>query len=86
MNIDKIAVTILTKQGSFLESKTFYCHEMEYVKSNRRTNVAGETAKEVIDYLLNWNVGTFVLEDLKFKQDHDTDQRFNRLSHSFCKK
>ncbi len=85
VNIDKIAVTILTKQGCFLESRTFYCHEMEYVKRNRRTNVAGETAKEVIDYLSQWNVGTFVLEDLKFKQEHDTDKRFNRLVHSFSK-
>ncbi|WP_066063472.1 IS200/IS605 family accessory protein TnpB-related protein [Neobacillus soli] len=85
VNIDKITVTILTKQGCFLESRTFYCHEMEYVKSNRRTNVAGETAKEIIDYLLQWNVGAFVLEDLKFKQDHDTVKRFNRLVHSFAK-
>ncbi|WP_256235034.1 IS200/IS605 family accessory protein TnpB-related protein [Bacillus sp. EB600] len=85
VNIDKIAVTILTKQGRFLESRTFYCHEMEYVKRNRRTNVARETAKEVIDYLTQWNVGTFVLEDLKFKQEHDTDKRFNRLVHSFSK-
>jgi IS605 OrfB family transposase len=85
VNIDKIAVAILTKQGRFLESRTFYCHEMEYVSSNRRTNIAGEKAKEVIDYLLQLNVGAFVLENLKFKQDHDTDKRFNRLVHSFAK-
>ena len=85
VNIDKIAVTIITKQGRFLESRTFYCHEMEYVKANKRTNVAGETAKEVIAYLLQWNVGAFVLEDLKFKQNHDTNKRVNRLVHSFAK-
>lgn len=85
VNIDKIAVAILTKQGRFLESRTFYCHEMEYVSSNRRTNIAGEKAKEVIAYLLQLNVGAFVLENLKFKQDHDTDKRFNRLVHSFAK-
>ena len=85
VNIDRIAVTILTKEGRFLESRTFYCHEMEYVKSDRRTNIVGETAKEVITYLLQWNVGAFVLEDLKFKQDHDTNKRFNRLTHSFAK-
>ena len=85
VNIDRIAVTILTKEGRFLESKTFYCHEMEYVKSDRRTNIAGETAKKVIAYLLQRNVGTFVLENLKFKRDHDTDKSFNRLTHSFAK-
>ncbi len=29
---------------------------------------------------------TFVLEDLKFIQNHDTNHRFNRLVHSFTKK
>ena len=85
VNIDKIAISILTKQGNLLESKTFYCHEMEYVKSNRRTNMAGELAKEMIDYLLSWNVGAIVLEDIKIKQDHDTDRQFNRFAHSFAK-
>ena len=85
VNIDKITVSILTKQGNLLESKTFYCHEMEYVKSNRRTNIAGELAKEIMDYLLSWNVRAIVLEKIKIKQDHDTDRRFNRLVHSFAK-
>jgi IS605 OrfB family transposase len=85
INIDRIAVSILSKQGNFLESKTFYCHEMEYVSSNKRSNLAGETAKHIIDYLMKWNVGVIVLEDLSFKQDHDTNKRFNRLTHQFAK-
>ena len=85
VNIDRVAVSILTKQGNWLESKTFYCHEMEYVQSNRRNNISGELAKQIVDYLLSWNVGAFVLEDLTFKQDHDTNHRFNRLMHSFAK-
>jgi IS605 OrfB family transposase len=74
-----------SKKGNWLESKTFYCHEMEYVRSNRRNNIAGEIAKQIVDYLLNWNVGAFVLEDITLKQDHDTNHRFNRLTHSFAK-
>jgi IS605 OrfB family transposase len=85
VNIDRVAVSIVTKQGNRLESKTFYCHEMEYVKSNRRSNIAGELVKEIIDYLLSWNVGAIVLEDITLKQDHDTNHRFNRLVHSFAK-
>lgn len=85
VNIDKIAVSILTKQGNLLKSKTFYCHEMEYVKSNRRSNVAGEVAKEMIEYLLDWNVGAIVLENITLKQTHDTNRKFNRLTHSFAK-
>ncbi len=56
VNIDRVAVSVLSKQGNLLKSKTFYCHEMEYVKSNRRSHIAGELAKEIIDYLLRWNV------------------------------
>jgi IS605 OrfB family transposase len=85
VNIDRIAVSVLSKKGNLLESKTFYCHEMEYVRSNRRSNISGEIAKQIIDYLLSWNVGAIVLEDLTFKQDHDTNHRFNRLVHSFAK-
>ncbi|MGF6954117.1 IS605 OrfB family transposase [Neobacillus sp. B4I6] len=85
VNIDRVAVSILTKQGNLLESKTFYCHEMEYVKSNRRSNISGEIAKDIIQYLLTWNVGAMVIEDITLKQDHDTNKRFNRLVHSFAK-
>jgi IS605 OrfB family transposase len=85
VNIDRIAVSVLSQQGNLLESKIFYCHEMEYVRSNRRRNISGEIAKQIIDYLLSWNVGAIVLEDITLKQDHDTNHRFNRLVHSFAK-
>jgi IS605 OrfB family transposase len=85
VNVDRVAVSILTKQGNLLESKTFYCHEMEYVKSNRRSNISGELAKNIVQYLLSWNVGAIVLEDIKLKQDHDTNKLFNRRVHSFAK-
>lgn len=85
VNIDRVAVSILTKQGNLLESKTFYCHEMEYVKSNRRSNISGEIAKDIVQYLLSWNVGAIVIEDITLKQDHDTNKRFNRLVHAFAK-
>ncbi|AOY76812.1 IS200/IS605 family accessory protein TnpB-related protein [Clostridium formicaceticum] len=85
INIDRIALTILSKEGNFLKSKVFYYHEMEYVKSNRRSNLAGETAKEVIDDSLSENIGAIVIEDLKFSQDHDTNKKFNRLTSNFAK-
>jgi hypothetical protein len=72
LNIDRVAVSILTKQGNWLESRTFYCHEMEYVKSDRRSNIAGEVAKQIIDYLLRWNVvhKTFIMknQELQLKE------------------
>ncbi len=84
INVDRIAVSVLTGQGNLLESKTFYCHEMEYVSSNRRSNIAGEMAKTIIDYVLGWNVGAIVLEDLKMGQTHDTNKKVNRVTHAFA--
>src|SRR5690606_20820666 len=52
VNIDRVAVSVLTKGGNLLESKTFYCHEMEYASRHRRSNIAGELAKDIIGYLL----------------------------------
>ena len=84
-NIDRVAVTILTRQGNFKKSKVFYCHEMEYVSSNKRDNLSGELAKEIINFLLTENVGAVVLENLKFAQNHDTNKKFNRLTHNFTR-
>ena len=84
-NIDRVAVSILTKKGNLKKTKVFYSHEMEYVSSNKRDNFSGELAKEIIDYLLKENVGAVVLEDLKFSQDHDTNKKFNRLTNAFTK-
>ncbi|WP_241558933.1 IS200/IS605 family accessory protein TnpB-related protein [Oceanobacillus halophilus] len=85
VNIDKVAVSVVSKQGNLLAHQTFYCHEMEYVSSNKRNNISGEVAKEIIDYILSWNAGSIVLEDITLRQDHDTNKKFNRLTHSFAK-
>lgn len=86
VNIDRIAVSIMTNQGNFLKSNVFYFHEMEYVSSDRRSNIAGEVAKQVVNYLLSENIGAMVLEDITLKQQHDTNHKFNRLTHNFAKK
>ncbi|MFA1819664.1 hypothetical protein ACDX78_05615 [Virgibacillus oceani] len=57
VNIDRVAVSIVSKQGNLLDHKIFYFHEMEYVSSNKRDNIAGELAKEMMDYMLSWNAG-----------------------------
>lgn len=86
INIDRIAVSILSCQGNFLKSKVFYCHELEYVRKDRRNNIVGETMKKVFNWLLEENVGAIVIEDITLKQQHDTDHKFNRLTHNFKKK
>ena len=87
VNVDRIAVSILSKQGNFLKSKVFYCHEMEYVSSNKRSNAAGELAKDIIEnFLSKENVEAVVVEQLNFKNDHDTNKKSNRLTHNFTRK
>lgn len=58
---------------------------MEYVSSKKRDNLAGNLAKEIIDYLIKEKVAAIVLEDITLRQDQDTDKRFNRLTHTFAK-
>jgi len=86
INIDRVAINILSSQGNFLKSKVFYCHEMEFVSSNKRNNLSGEIAKKIIDFLLDKNVGAIVMEKLEFKNDHDTNKKLNRLTHNFTRK
>jgi IS605 OrfB family transposase len=86
INIDRIAVSIVSKQGNFLQSKVFYCHELEYVRANKRNNLIGETVRDVYDWLLQENVGVVVIENIQLRQQHDTDKRFNRFTHNFKKK
>jgi IS605 OrfB family transposase len=40
----------------------------------------------VFDYLIQQNVSGIVIEELKIKQHHDTDKRFNRFTNNFCSK
>ncbi|MBA2875839.1 hypothetical protein [Thermaerobacillus caldiproteolyticus] len=47
ININRIAVSIVSKQGNFLKSKVFYCHELEYAKANKRNNLIGETVRDM---------------------------------------
>jgi IS605 OrfB family transposase len=86
INMDRIAVSIVSKQGNFLKSKVFYCHELEYVKANKRNNIVGETVRDVYDWLMQENVGAVVIENIQWRQRHDTDKRFHRLTHHFKKK
>ncbi|MFA1820329.1 hypothetical protein ACDX78_09110 [Virgibacillus oceani] len=59
-NIDRVAVSIVSRQGNLLDYKSFYYHEMEHVSSNKRNNISGELAKEMMDYMLSWNAGAIV--------------------------
>jgi IS605 OrfB family transposase len=83
INVDRIAVVITDSKGNFLDRKTFYCHELEYVRSNKRYNIIHKTIKDVFEWLKEEQVECIVLEDLKFKQDLDTNRKLNRIKSNF---
>ena len=59
---------------------------MKYVSSNKRDNTADELAKDIVNFILKENVGAIVIEQLNFKNDHDTNKKSNRLTHNFTRK
>jgi IS605 OrfB family transposase len=72
-------------QGNWLKSKVFYCHELEYASTNKRENIIGETEKQMFEWFLEENVGAIVLENITLRQQHESNKRFNRQTHTFCK-
>lgn len=53
-----------------------------YSRSNRRINQCGELAKQVVLIAKTYNCG-IAIEDLKFKDDKDVNNKFARVKHQF---
>ncbi|MEQ8189951.1 MAG: IS200/IS605 family accessory protein TnpB-related protein [Candidatus Eremiobacterota bacterium] len=83
INLDRIAVVLADRKGNFLKRKTFYCHELEYVRTNKRDYIIHKNIKEVFEWLKSEQVECIVIEDLKFKQDLDTNKKLNRIKSNF---
>ncbi|MFQ6071251.1 MAG: hypothetical protein ACE5KT_00920 [Methanosarcinales archaeon] len=85
LNPEKIAVTIVKPDGNFIASKNFPCYPVTYARSNKRDWIIGNTIKEVYEWIEDFDINTIAIEDLKFNQDHDTNKKFNRITHNFTK-
>jgi len=86
VNVDRIAVTITDKKGNFLKQRTFYCHELEYVRTGKRNFIIYHTIKEVFEWLKSQKVEAIAIERLNFKQDFDSNRRLNRIFSNFVRK
>jgi len=53
--------------------------ELTYARSNRRTNLIGEKAKQVVT-LAKEKGYALAVEDLKFKNDKSVTAKFNRMA------
>lgn len=81
-NPNGFALTYIDDKGNYKKHWYLKEHELLYARSNRRENLCGELAKEVVRIAKNENCGIAV-EDLKFKDDKDVSRKFARIKHQF---
>ena len=81
-NPDGFGLTVVSKDGNYKESTYLKQPELQYARSNRRENLCGELAKEIVEYARMHECGVAV-EDLKFKDDKDVGRKFSRIKHQF---
>ncbi|MFQ6121373.1 MAG: IS200/IS605 family accessory protein TnpB-related protein, partial [Methanosarcinales archaeon] len=85
LNPECVAVTIVKPDGNFVASKNFPCCAITYARSEKRDWIIGNTIKDAYDWIESYDINTIAIEDLRFNQDHDTNKKFNRITHNFAK-
>ena len=81
-NPDGFALTMVDNKGNYKWHCYLKRHELTYSKTNRRSNLCGELAKQVTIIAKKHNCGIAV-ENLKFKNDKDVTQKFARIKNQF---
>ena len=81
-NPDGLALTMIDSKGNYKWHTYVKNGELTYARSNRRKNLCGEIAKEVIEIAKAYG-GGIAVEDLKFAHDKDVTKKFSRIKHQF---
>jgi IS605 OrfB family transposase len=81
VNPDGIALTEISSCGNLCSSFWYALPEIAFSRTNRRDNLIGETAKEIVNIALSKGKG-LVIESLNFVKKKKGKQ-FNRMSHNF---
>ena len=81
-NPDGYGLTVISKDGNLIEFTYIKQPELQYARCDRRENLCGETAKQVVEYARKHECGV-AIEDLKFKDDKDVYRKFSRIKHQF---
>ncbi|MCR1971843.1 IS200/IS605 family accessory protein TnpB-related protein [Clostridium sporogenes] len=81
-NPDGLALTRLDKDGNYKWCVYLKEPELLYARSNRRENLCGKLASDVIN-IAKTEECAIACEDLKFKNDKDTKSKFSRIKHQF---
>ncbi|MEQ8156785.1 MAG: IS200/IS605 family accessory protein TnpB-related protein [Clostridiaceae bacterium] len=81
-NPDSLALTMIDNKGNYKWHTYIRNGELTYARSNRRQNLCGEIIKKVIQTAETYGAGIAV-EDLKFLNDKDVNNKFARIKHQF---
>ncbi len=68
--------------GNYQESAWLPQGEWTYARGNRRMNLIGEAAADIVQKAKE-NESILAVEDLNFKDDRSVSAKFNRMSHGF---
>jgi len=81
VNPDGVALTETERDGNLTSSQWIALPELTYSRTNRRDNLIGEVACEIVLIALSRGKG-LVIESLNFVKKNK-GKRFNRMSHNF---
>ena len=86
VNVKGIGVAIVFPNGNLRVHRWFPCHELFYTRSEKRSHLIGNLLVKVFRWAKKFGVNTVVSEGLdRFKKDNDTNAKYNRATHNFCK-
>jgi IS605 OrfB family transposase len=81
-NPNGFALTMIDNHGNYQWNAYLKEHELRYERGNRRKNLCGELAKQVILIAKAYGCGV-AIENLKFKNDRDVHRKFARIKNQF---
>jgi IS605 OrfB family transposase len=81
-NPNGFALTMIDNHGNYKWNTYLKEHELRCARGNRRKNLCGELAKQVILIAKAYGCG-IAIENLKFKNDRDVHRKFARIKNQF---
>ncbi|MFX0163610.1 MAG: hypothetical protein ACFE68_09855 [Candidatus Hodarchaeota archaeon] len=86
VNTKGIGAVIVLPNGNLKAHRWFSCHELLYARREKHSYLIGNLLVKVFRWAKKFGVNTVVSERLNwFKKDHDTNAKYNRATHNFCK-
>jgi len=82
-NTDCLTVAVASPAGNLLARQTVWMRDLGDASSDQAERIISKALDEALDFLQERGVGCWVVEQLKFAQDHDTQRAFNRRTTRF---